>query len=247
MRLPELRGMIRRRILVNFRVDPEVLQKVLPHPFSPKLHQGSGIAGICLIRLEHMHPRLIPIERGLASENAAHRIAVQWTEKDETREGVFVPRRDTNSRLNAFAGGRLFPGDYRHAAFEVCDEEGRIDFHMKSDDGEAEVRLVGKEAQVLPTSSRFDTLEEASAFFEAGSLGFSPAANGIHLDAMLLETETWVVKPLDVEAVFSSYFADSTRFPAGSVEFDCALLMRDIPHDWKPANRIEPANLQSSL
>ncbi len=36
-----------------------------------------------------------------------------------------------------------------------------------------------------------------------------------------------------MEEVYSSYFADERRFPKGSVEFDCALLMRDIPHAWR--------------
>jgi len=37
---------------------------------------------------------------------------------------------------------------------------------------------------------------------------------------------------LQVHDVFSSYFSDETKFPAGSVEFDCALIMRDIEHEW---------------
>jgi hypothetical protein len=51
MRLPVIRGVIDRRILVNYRVAPEVLAKTLPPPFRPKLYNGHGVAGICLIRL----------------------------------------------------------------------------------------------------------------------------------------------------------------------------------------------------
>jgi hypothetical protein len=40
------------------------------------------------------------------------------------------------------------------------------------------------------------------------------------------------MEPLAVDAVASSYFEDEARFPRGSVVFDCALLMRDIPHHW---------------
>jgi hypothetical protein len=35
-----------------------------------------------------------------------------------------------------------------------------------------------------------------------------------------------------VERVASTYFADESLFPAGSVTFDCALIMRDIAHEW---------------
>jgi hypothetical protein len=63
---------------VNFRVDPRVMQVQLPSRFRPKLHQSHAIAGICLIRLEAVRPRLVPQFLGVSSENAAHRIAVRW-------------------------------------------------------------------------------------------------------------------------------------------------------------------------
>ena len=48
---------------------------------------------------------------GMTSENSAHRIAVEWDDEEGVvKEGVFVPRRDTDSRLVALAGGRIFPG-----------------------------------------------------------------------------------------------------------------------------------------
>src|ERR1700676_284336 len=93
MRIPIIRGTMDRRILVNFRVDPGVLAKLLPEPFRPKVVNGYGLAGICLIRLKHLRPRLFPRAFGVSSENAAHRIAVEWNEDGELREGVFVPRR----------------------------------------------------------------------------------------------------------------------------------------------------------
>src|SRR5438105_2598391 len=99
MKIPVIRGTIDRRILVNYRVDPEVLARILPKPFQPKLANGVGMAGVCLIRLKHIRPRFLPPFLGFSSENAAHRIAVQWQQGGEPREGVFIPRRDTSSRF----------------------------------------------------------------------------------------------------------------------------------------------------
>jgi hypothetical protein len=55
-----------------------------------------------------------------------------------------------------------------------------------------------------------------------------------------LETHRWQVTPLEVKHVASSFFDDPSIFPAGSANFDHALIMRDIPHDWleEPARRI---------
>ena len=240
MKLPEVHGLIRRRMLVNFRVDPEVMQRQLPPSFRPKLHHGCAIAGICLIRLEQMRPGCVPACLGASSENAAHRAAVCWRdERDGTREGVYIPRRDTDSLVNHLAGGRLFEGEYHRAQFEVTDEGERIDFAMRSDDGNVEVRLRAAAVETLPETSRFGSLTAASAFFEAGSLGYSDRSDGARLDGIELVTEFWRVEPLQVEEVYSSYFADERRFPRGSVEFDCALLMRDIPHAWRAEGEFE--------
>src|SRR5262245_54155893 len=105
--LPVMRGVIDRRMLVNFRCEPRILARVVPEPFRPKLVGSFGLAGICLIRLKGLGPRWLPSALGLGSENAAHRIAVEWDDAGQRREGVFIPRRDTASRLNEIAGGRL--------------------------------------------------------------------------------------------------------------------------------------------
>ena len=119
MRLPTIQGTIRRRILANFRVDPQVMQKQLPARFGPKLYKGFAVAGICMIRLDHIRPKLTPEIVGIGSENAAHRVAVVWDEDGSTREGVFISRRDTDSQLNVLLGGRLFPGEHHHSSFIV--------------------------------------------------------------------------------------------------------------------------------
>jgi len=143
--------MIRRRILVNFRVDPEVMQRQLPGRFRPKLHAGAAIAGICLIRLEQIRPAHLPGFMGLSSENAAHRIAVLWEdEQGGAREGVFIPRRDTDSVLNQLAGGRVFPGEHHAAHFQVTNAGDKIDLSMKSTDGEVAVQVQGKVVAKLP-------------------------------------------------------------------------------------------------
>lgn len=232
MRMPRIHGTIKRRILINYRVDPAVVQRLLPPPFHPKLHRGFAIAGICLIRLEGIRPHRFPRLVGLSSENAAHRIAVQWDDGTGQHEGVYIPRRDTGSLMNHLAGGRLFPGEHRRAAFDVVDDDGRITLKMRSADGQADIDLVASTAPRFSASSVFDAVDAASAFFENGVNGYSATASGHRLDAIALSTASWKVEPLDILAVRSSYYDDPSRFPEGSIAFDCGLIMRDIRHDW---------------
>src|SRR5262245_2426023 len=233
MNLPKVHGVIGRRLLVNFRADPNVIRRQLPTPFRPKLHDGHAVAGICLIRLEDIRPKRFPRLLGLSSENAAHRIAVVWEDQDGSHEGVYIPRRDTGSLMNHLAGGRLFPGEHQRAAFDVEDTGDRIALRMSSADGEVRVDVSGRVATELPPTSIFRTVGEASAFFEPGSVGYSATASGRQLDRIVLKTHSWTVAPLAIENVSSSYFANETMFPAGSIGFDCALIMRDIAHEWE--------------
>jgi hypothetical protein len=224
-------------MLINFRVDAAVMQKQLPAPFRPKLHQGYAIAGICLIRLEQIRPVGLPAFLGFSSENADHRIAVEWDDPSgELREGVFIPRRDTGSRVNHLGGGRLFPGEHHLATFQVTDDGAGVDFAMESRDKIVSVRVRGSDRGELPTSSCFASLAETSRFFECGSLGYSVTCDPHRLDGLRLKTLAWQVRALRVEQVESSFFADTARFPIGSVEFDHALIMRDIPHEWHQAD-----------
>ena len=66
----------------------------------------------------------------------------------------------------------------------------------------------------------------------AGPVGFSATASGRRLDQIVLTTHGWSVSPLDIERVHSSCFADPGHFPPGSATFDCALVMRNVAHEW---------------
>lgn len=233
MRLPTIQGTIRRRILANFRVDPEVMQKQMPTRFRPKLHDGFAVAGICMIRLEHIRPKLMPEVVGVDSENAAHRVAVLWDEDGRTNEGVFISRRDTNSRLNLLMGGRVFPGEHHESTFEVQESGAAINISMQSVDETVQVALEGRISDQLPSTSIFSTLAEASSFFEGGAVGYSVTRDEDRLDGLKLRTSEWRVEPLAVERVYSSYFSDETKFPKQSVTFDHALIMRNVAHEWQ--------------
>lgn len=101
-------------------------------------------------------------------------------------------------------------------------------------------------ARELPRHSVFESVEEASAFFERGSLGYSATTDPERFEGIELQSLDWRVEPLSVETVQSSFFADEAIFPKGSVEFDSALLMRDIRHEWHAREPLCACDAQSS-
>jgi hypothetical protein len=229
MKIPTIQGVIDRRILVNFIADPAVIQPILPQPFRPKLFKDKAIVGICLIRLKHIRPKGLPNFMGISSENGAHRVAVEWTEQGQTKEGVFIPRRDTSSYINTLAGGRIFPGRHFHAKFTVKEESGRYHVAFESSDGTS-ISIDGIKADSLPVNSIFQNLDNASRFFERGAIGYSP--NRDKYEGMELKTFNWKVEPLHVTSVHSSFFENEQLFPKGTVQFDHALLMTQLQHEW---------------
>jgi len=238
LHLPVMRGVIDRRMLVNFRCEPAMLARLVPAPFRPKVVRGWGMAGICLIRLKELRPRLLFTPFGFSSENAAHRIAVEWDEDDARHEGVFIRRRDTSSKLNRLAGGRLFPGVHHLARFEVWESPNRFKLEMHDEDNKTRIRVAARVADEWPAGSVFQTVEEASAFFAAGSLGWSVGHRPSQFDGLELHSFDWHVEPLVIERVESSFFDNKSIFPPGSVEFDSALLMRGIQHEWHARGRM---------
>jgi hypothetical protein len=229
MRIPAIKGLIDRRMLVNFRIDAEVAKAIVPAPFTPKIYKGNAIAGICLIRLKQVRIKGFPAFVGVGSENGAHRIAVEWQEDGQIKEGVYIPRRDSSSLFNYITGGRVFPGKHHRAKFDV--KESNEDYHVafSSSDGTT-VSVDATLATSLNPESIFENMDDASTFFKAGAAGYS--LNGSKYDGLLLNTYKWEMQPLNVSKVSSSYFSNEAVFPKGSVVFDNALLMTGIEHEW---------------
>lgn len=237
MKIPKIKGIIDRRILINYQVDVDVLTKYLPAPFKPKIVNGKGVVGICLIRLKNIRPRYLPKFFGVTSENGAHRIAVGWSVDGKIKEGVYIPRRDTSSLLNALAGGRIFPGVHHHANFNVKEEKGKYSIEFNSDDNTS-LSIVAEETNNWNEFSIFETIECASSFFQEGAVGYSPTKKANDFDGLELKTNNWKVSALNVSSVHSSFFENLDVFPKGTVKFDNALLMKNIKHEWNSLDKI---------
>jgi hypothetical protein len=106
-----------------------------------------------------------------------------------------------------------------------------INVKGKSQLVEAKILIDATETKLFNEKSIFETLSNASDFFENGDLGYSP--NKDKFDGLRLKAYNWEVRPLDVQNVKSSFFENEEIFPKGSVTFDNALLMTNIEHEWK--------------
>lgn len=228
--VPQLAANIERRLLINYRLDPSVAQTLLPSSLRPQLIGASAVAGICLLRLGALRPQWMKPQIGWGSENVAHRIAVEWDDATGTHAGVYIPQRHSASWLPVAVGGRLFPGVHKHAHFESTESEANIRVAMRSSDTTVSADIdIDMDIATNWHSSLFSSVADASAFFQNGSVGWSPSRDGSTLQGLALETSRWRVEPGRVLDVRSSFF-DS--LPAGSAVLDSVLVMRDVPITW---------------
>lgn len=227
MRTPAIRATMQRRILVNYRVPPEAVAAMLPPPFRPHLVHGHGIAGICLIRLGDVRPAGLPAALGITTENAAHRIAVEWDTPDGPVAGVYIPRRDTSSALAVLLGGRAFPGWQHRADFRVAEGAGSYSIEVSSHDRQVAVTVAAHQAHTLAPDSVFADIDEASAFFRCAPLGYAATPAAGVFDGVALSTCGWAIAPLHLDEVRSSMF-DAVAVP------DSAFLMAGVDTTWRP-------------
>ena len=223
-------GNIERRILVNYRIDPDALSKILPSKFRPRIINGFALGGICLIRFSKMRPKLFPEFMGSTSENGTHRFCVEWDDSGSVRKGVFVMQRFTSSKLHELGSGLLYPGALTLAEFKTIEDGNKYNVEFQSRDG-AQVKVSVKSGNSFQ-SEVYGSIEEASHDFETDSVGFSPSKNNI-LNGVELVTKSWKVRPLDLISLKSSLFENEELFPKGSAQVDHCLFMENIDHSWK--------------
>lgn len=231
--MPHISSVIERRLLINYRVEPEVVARLLPAPLRPQIVGDWAVAGICLVRLGQVRPVGLPSAVGVRSENAAHRIAVEWDGPDGVSNGVYIPQRDSGSSLNVLLGGRLFPGVHSLARFDVKESQQDLHVAFTSQHSATQVSVDVRTVDEFSGSELFPNLTAASEFFRQGSIGYSASRDGHRLDGLELNTPAWKVHPAHTQSVHSTFFENKTRFPTGTATLDCTLLMRDTPATWR--------------
>lgn len=235
MRMPKFRSMVQHRMLINYRIDPEVARGLVPEGMRPQLVNGMAVAGVCHIRQNKLRPAWLPFALGLRAESSAHRIAVEWDDATGTQSGVYVVERHSSSPLVRLAGGRLVPGVQKPARID-SDTGGyviRLDLDSAATTVSAEVAI----SDELHSELWGSDLHAASEFFRTGFVGWSPGHSG-DVEALRIDTDAWKVVPADVVHVESSFF-DS--LPEGSAVLDCVLVLRNVEFDWTAPQLARPA------
>ena len=161
-------------------------------------------------------------------------MAVEWDTLDGPITGVYVPRRDTSSRLAAMAGGRVFPGWQHLVRFAVDEHDGGYLVEVASLDGTVRVVVSAHVAPEVMAGSVFADVDEASRFLRCAPVGYAATRSEGAFDGVELGTDGWGLCPLHIDVASSSFFDDPARFPPGTATLDSAFLMAGLTTTWHP-------------
>ncbi len=91
---PALDAVVERRLLMNYRADPDVVARLVPTPLRPLLRHGQAVVGICLLRLGGVRgPRACPASSDCGARTPL--IASLWSGIRPARSRARRPRTTT--------------------------------------------------------------------------------------------------------------------------------------------------------
>lgn len=219
-----VRGVLRRRLLVNAVVDPDEAAARLPAGLRPHVTPSGTVIGCCLLEIVQLRPACAPARFGIGQLAVACRVSAEWIDTTgDTVVGVWVPARRTTSKLAVAAGGRWFPGVHTLADITVDTGGGQLSWRVDSDDA---FRLDVTASAVGPVGEAVDVVGCTCLH---AAIGVSADRHG-QLEAARMQPAHRTAQPVDVEHLDSAFIAGfATARPAPSY------LMEHVPVDWTPA------------
>jgi hypothetical protein len=207
---------IRCRVLVLYRVDPSVLQRMLPAGTRPRTVQGSAVGEACYTRLGPS--RFLRGRLSSPSDHLTYRFGLEREGKGGPVAVTWVVRRETSSWLEARCGEKLLRGEYGRSEFRVREDQFGLELAVTSARGE-EFRLRA-EAPGKLGESLFPSPQALESYFaEHGEIEpsdvFAPEADDLDLE------RCFAPEPLSVFEARSLFFDDRSVF-AGSAVLDSA-------------------------
>jgi hypothetical protein len=223
-----LTGIMARRLLVNWRVPVSMAERVLPPAVRPKVIAGHAVAGLCWVRLEQLRPVGLPAFAGLASENLAVRIAIEWA----GGSGAIIFRRDTASRFIASISRHANFGEQHFGTFQAHDEGRETQISASGfEDGQAHHTSVIDSPDAVNASSVFSDVSSADAFFCNCSRGYSAGRKPGTWVGLCLQLHEWNFKPVRLVSARSTLIDSLFE---GTAVLDSAFIMRNLRHTWTP-------------
>lgn len=235
-----MKTLFKRCFLVNFAIDPNVIQSLLPAPLVPDLYRDRAFLSIVIADMEQMRPAFLPSVFGITYNQVVYRVMVRC----QGERGVYFIRSDADNRFMCMMGNLMTFFKFHHSSMSFKTEGGNIHFDlMAGKNHEADIHAVfetGRASHTMPATSRFKTVEEAQPFIVEQYAAYAvPQPNVI--TRVRIQRSAWdikVVNDLRSEYQFMQIYAP---FSPANTQLDSIFYVENIPYYWYTLEKLSPS------
>jgi uncharacterized protein YqjF (DUF2071 family) len=222
--------------LVNFAVEPEAMQRLLPPPLSPDLYDGKAFLSIVIADMEKMRPAFLPAAFGVSYTQVVYRAVIRC----QGERGVHFLRSDADNRWMCLLGNGLTFFHFNYSRIQWQQEGGCIQFDLTSPfrhhaDIHATYEVSPPLAQ-MPSTSRFLSLAQAQEFLVELYAAYASDTSGV--SRVRIKRGVWNIQIVqDTERVYE-FMNGSRMFPEGTASLDSVFYVRNLPYRWYTLEKI---------
>jgi uncharacterized protein YqjF (DUF2071 family) len=227
-----MRTTFRDCFLVNFRMAPETLARVLPPPLEPDVYRGQAFLSVVIAEMEQMRPAFMPPALGITYQQVVYRAVVRCGDQ----RGVHFLRSDADNPLMVVMGNLLSFFRFHEARVVRASGAGLHHFDLVAASGDhADIHAtfdVGRGSRAVPASSVFPDIDKAQRFLVELYTAFRPSSDGATMSSVDIERGRWHIRMVDAPRARFDLMDGSHPFPAGSTTLDSVIYVEDIEYLW---------------
>ena len=227
-----MRGMVTRRFLVSYPVDPVLLTDRLPPGAELSLHDEAAWVSACFVNMKNMRPSVFPRSMGFELNYLIHRTRARLPFPDgKKREAVLVLEPNLDRRVLGWFGARLTGVEFNYRPIRLNETEKSWTLLMKDHEEIVYDAVIPKSSinPDAPASARFSSINSADDFLLGVSFGGQWHAKTNRLRLLAETHDRWNTLMGECKTN-SNRFLESLGNEAGSLEADHVISMTDIPH-----------------
>jgi uncharacterized protein YqjF (DUF2071 family) len=234
MRFPKhvfaVQTVFRRCLLVNFAVDPDELASVLPAHVEPDVVGGEAYLSVVVGEMENMRPAGVPRLLGFTYDQIVYRAVVRCGDE----RGVHFLRSDADSRTMTALGNLMSFFRFHRSDIVVRARDGFLDLDVVTTSPVgADIHAtysIGSPAAALPSSSAFDSLDQAKAWLVELFAAFHHTPGNDWIDVVRIKRGEWDLRVVTDER--ATYDFMHAGHPFTKARLDSVLLAGDVPYHW---------------
>ena len=223
--------------IVNFAMEPDVLNRHLPEPIEADTHHGNAYISIIIANMDRMRPAFLPRMFGVTYNQIVYRAVVRVGDE----RGVYFLRSDADHPLMSLAGNWLTFFRFNHTPMTFEGEADRYHLHLEAKPNHhanihAEYRLL-PETDGMPDSSAFTSRAEAKVALVELFQAFAYDVRTGRLDRVRIKRDEWELVLVDDTKAQYDFMNGSAIFPASSTWLDSIFCVENLNYYWGVLNR----------